>query len=65
MKKKKRTSWNKFLNINYKDEISEYFIKWGLEHWEIYTQARYALPYVKKRGVYNLVSNNLEELIYE
>ena len=52
--------WNKFLNINYKDEISEYFIKGGLEHGDIYA-SRFALPYVKKRGVYNLVSNNLEE----
>lgn len=52
--------WDTFLELNLKEEICEYFIKGGLEHADLYT-IRYALPYLKRRGVYNRARENLKE----
>ena len=57
---KEMNFWDVFLELNLKEEIVEYFIKGGLEHADLYKR-RYALPYLKRSGVYDLASKNLKE----
>ena len=52
--------WDIFLSLNRKEKICKYFIKGGLEHVDLYT-IRYALPYLKRKGLYNLARKNLKE----
>ena len=50
--------WYDFLKFNEKEEMCEYFFKGGLNHADLY-KCRYALPYLKRRGLYNRVQQNL------
>lgn len=52
--------WYDFLKFNEKEEMCEYFFKGGLDHTDLY-KCRYALPYLKRRGLYNRVQQNLPE----
>lgn len=51
--------WYAFLKFNEKEEMCKYFFKGGLNHDADLCKCRYALPYLKRRGLYNRVQQNL------